>query len=134
MACVTMDGYFDSARHEPRVLTRYSGMDLAESVRLHGWVTWSVYINDLRLQNGRPPLAEAYEVVEHATRLLRQNAQQAAHLLLIEPEGLDGRPHAVGGGWSPAGSGVTFYIARNNTTDGTGRMCKFLCADISIRA
>ncbi len=136
---MTMAGYFDSARHEPRAETRYFGMDLQQSLPLHGWETRSVYINDLRIQNGRPPTT-GYRIVEQAILLLRLQAQQAAEVLLMEPDGLNGRPHAVGGGWSPAGSGVTFYVARNisnirnNTTDGSGRMWKFLCADVSVRA
>lgn len=133
MASVTMAGYFDSARHEPHAETRYFGMDLQQPLCLRGWTTLSVYINDLRIQNGRPPTT-GYRIVEQALPHLRQHAQHAADVLLVEPNGMEGRPHSVGGGWSPAGSGVTFYIARNNTTDGTGRMCKFLCADVSVRA
>ena len=133
MACVTMAGYFDSARHEPHAATRYFGMDLQQSLRLSEWTTQSVYINDLRLQNGCPPTT-AYRIVEQAIPQLRQQARKASEVLLMEPDGMERRPHAVGGGWCPAGSGVTFYIARNNTTDGSGRMCKFLCADVSVRA
>ena len=134
-ASVTMAGYFDSARHEPRTETRYFGMDLLAplNMRLNGWETRSVYVNDLRVQNGCPPTT-GYRIVEQALPVLRLNAQQAAAVLLMEPDGMDGRPHAVGGGWSPAGSGVTFYVARNDTTDPSGRMCKFLCADVSVRA
>ena len=87
----------------------------------------------MRLQTGTPPTTGSRSV-EQAIPLLRLQARQAADLLLMEPDGLEGRPHAVGGGWSPAGSGVTFYIARNDTTDGSGRMCKFLCANVSVRA
>ena len=125
---MTMAGYFDSARHEPHAETRYFGMELEQPLRLRGWATQSVYINDLRLENGRPPTT-GYRIVERALPHLREQAQQAAEVLLVEPDGMEGRPHAVGGGWSPAGSGVTFYIARNDTTDG-----KFLCADVSVRA
>ena len=102
-----------------------------------------MYVNDLRVQNGCPPTT-GYRIVEQALPLLRLRLHADAHahqqasvldVLLMEPEdGLEGRPHAVGGGWSPAGSGVTFYVARNNTADGSGRMCKFLCADVSARA
>jgi hypothetical protein len=129
----TMEGYFDSARHAPREKTCYFGMELDQAVCMRGWETRSVYINDLRLQNGRVP-GTAYRIVEHALTLLRANAQLAADVLLMEPEGLEGRMHAVGGGWIPSGSGVTFYIARNSTTDESGKMRMFLCADVSVRA
>ncbi len=132
MASVTMAGYSDSARHEPHELTRFFGMDLQEPLRLHGWTTRSVYITDMRLQNGTPPTT-GYRIVEQAIPLLRLQARQAADLLLMEPDGLEGRPHAVGGGWSPMGSGVTFYIARNDTTDGSWRMRKFLCANVTAK-
>ena len=148
-AFVTMDGYFDHARHEPLALTRYFRMDLDLPlvIGICGWQTRSVYVNDLRVQNGRPPTT-GYRVVERAIPGLRSALQMqmqiqmqmqpdggrnsAAALLLMEPEGLEGRPHTVGGGWTPQGSGVMFYIARNNTTDGTGRWCKYLCADVGV--
>jgi hypothetical protein len=146
MAFVTLDGYFDHARHEPLALTRYFGMDLDRPLVIGAWQTRSVYVNDLRVQNGRPPTT-GYSIVERAIPGLRLalhapdggltsapdgGRNSASALLLMEPEGLEGRPHAVGGGWTPQGSGVMFYIARNNTTDGTGRWCKYLCADVGV--
>jgi len=129
MTPVTMKGYYDSARHEPNTETLYFGMKLQQTVRLHEWETTFVYINDLRLQNGCSPTM-GYQIVEQALPLLHQQAQLAADVILMDPDGMDGRPHVVGGGWSPYGSGVTFYIARN---DSSGVMCKFLCADVSVR-
>jgi hypothetical protein len=108
-------------------------MDLEQPVCLGGMKTYSVYVNDLR--DGQHIDTPGFRIVEQAIPLLRLNATHASDVLLIEPGGLDGRPHAVGGGWIPVGSGVTFYVARSRTdADADATMCNFLCADVSVRA
>ncbi len=130
----TFDGYFDSVRHQPASLTRYDAMDLTPPLlNIAGWEPTTVYINDLRqgINNGRELVKRA---VTSLHRCSKTTIAEATSLLIMEPDGLDGRSHAVGGGYTAPGLGITFYIARNKVTDGTGRWCKYLCADVSVRA
>ena len=124
MAAVNMVGYYDSARHAPFDLTWYFASDINQSLTLRDWTTKSVYINDMRLPNGKPP-TDGFDIVDRALVLLRGHARAAAEVLLMSPNGLDGRPHATGGGWIAPGCRVTFYVARCPTNS-----YKFLCANV----
>lgn len=100
-------------------------MDLAEPVALGAWETRSVYLTDMRRPNGTPPLTAAFDRVRSAIQRLSAHAGVAAHTLIMWPDGRDGAPHCVGGGW--AAESTTFYVARGQYN---GRWCKFLCANV----
>jgi hypothetical protein len=90
-----------------------------------------MYVHDMRVANGTVPqgYGNAYEVARDAVTALRADLQQPnarAHFsqrLLMWPDGRDGAPHCVGGGWSV--NRCTFYIVRCDRTT-----FKYLCVKV----
>ena len=126
-------GYFDGARHRHASLTRYYEMDLSNfSNHSKSSLPTSVFVNDLRT-DGTCCSSDSYDIVARAWTALASASANVMGLLVMDPGGLVGRPHAVGGGWVAPGTGVTFYFARDasNSTDGVWR--RYLCADINVR-
>ena len=129
-----MTGYYDCARHEPYELTWYHEVVLDHAVDIGASTCFqAVYVNPRRSRNGPPPSAGACAAIERALEALRAAGSDAADRLIMSHEGgLEGRPHAVGGGWAAPG-GVTFYVARCLCAAEELGCCscwrEFLCAD-----
>lgn len=134
----TLAGYFDSARHEPYQLTWYHETEVAPPATFGLAIFRAVYINPRRRPSGTPPSERACDAVHRALdAIVRAPAvcDAATERLLMARGGLEGRPHATGGGWAAPG-GITFYVARclgggGLSTGGYGSAwCEFLCADV----
>ncbi len=122
----TIEGLYDTARHNPHNLLRFWAMDLPAPIRIAGWETRSLYVNDMRRDNGEVPAGpdNAFDRMDAA--MAHFHPEAAASTLIMWPEGRNAnQPHVVGGGW--ATDRVTFYVARGLNQ---GRWCKFLCAHV----
>jgi hypothetical protein len=122
----TIDGHFDTLRHNPAELLRFRAMD-TDPIDFKVWKTQSIYVHDTRVANGTPPQGanNAFDRVSRALPELILRAREIAPNLIEYPEGRDGVEHSAGGGWSF--QNITFYVARGLYQ---GRWCKFLCANV----
>ena len=135
----TMSGYFDCARHEHSQLTWYHATDVVPPATFGHATFGRCYVNPRRRLSGAPPSDRARNAVLHALDAIRSSAAATERLLMARAgQGLEGRPHATGGGWAATG-GITFYVARcfGSSEDGHGHddggssaWREFLCADV----
>jgi hypothetical protein len=124
----SIDGLFDTARHNPDHLMIFWSMEIEPApLRLGDWSTTSVYVNDMRTANGTAPQGpnNAFDRVRGTMHQLAIDATEAANRMLIWPDGRLGTPHVVGGAWII--NKVSFYIGRGEYQ---GRWCRFLCANV----
>lgn len=126
MATTTLPGQFNSARHEPFEPLVFRAMDLDEAMTLGYWRTESIYVHDMRVANGAAASAAAACEAVTALQADLQQPNAKAHIsqrLLMWPDGREGAPHCVGGGWSV--NRCTFYIVQCDRTK-----LKYLCVKV----